>query len=61
METKIQEKGAIRYKPYDQNLVIELPVLLSEVVKGNALVRIVDEVVPVSSKDSDKSMGIWIL
>lgn len=46
MATKIQEKKkAIRYKPYDQDIVIELPILLREVVKDNALVCIVNEVV----------------
>jgi len=45
MATKIQEKEIIRYKPYDQDIVIEVPLLLEELVKENALVRIVDEVV----------------
>ena len=45
METKVQENKQKRYKNYDQQLVVSLPVLLSEVVKENALARIVNEVV----------------
>lgn len=45
MSTKIQEKRKIRYKAYSQDVVIELPILLKEVVKDNVLVQIVNEVV----------------
>ena len=45
MSTKVQEKRKIRYKPYSQDVVVHLPILLKEVVKENALVRIVNEVV----------------
>ncbi len=40
---KIEQKREIRCKSYDQNLRIELPVLLEDLVKENALVRIIDE------------------
>jgi len=45
MATKIQEKGTIRYKPYTQDILIEVPLLLKEVVKDNVQVQIVNEVV----------------
>ena len=45
MGTKIQENTQIRFKEYDQNQVVEVPVLVKDAVKDNVLVRIVDEVV----------------
>lgn len=45
MSLKIQENVQIRFKEYDQNQVVEVPVLVKDAVKENALVQIVDEVV----------------
>lgn len=45
MLTKVQETSQIRFKAYEQNQVIHLPVILEEVVKHNALVQIVNEIV----------------
>ena len=45
MGMKIQENTQIRFKEYDQNQVVEVPVLVKDAVKDNVLVRIVDEVV----------------
>lgn len=45
MVTKVAKKGEIRYKPYHQDLIIHLPVLLEDVVKENVLVQIVNEIV----------------
>lgn len=42
---KIEQKREIRYKPYDQSLTIDLPVVLEELVKENTLVQIINEVV----------------
>lgn len=42
---KIGQKREIRYKSYDQSLRIDLPVLLEDLIKENALVRIIDEIV----------------
>lgn len=43
--SKIGQKREIRYKSYDQNLQIDLPILLEELVKENSLVQIINEVV----------------
>lgn len=45
MQTKIGEKREIRYKPYKQDVVIQLPIRLESVIKENVLARVVDEVV----------------
>ena len=45
MESKIQENKGKRYKDYDQNIVVSLPILLSELVKENVLVRLINELV----------------
>ncbi len=45
MQTKIVEKREIRYKPYNQDIVVHLPIRLEKVIKENVLVKIVDEVV----------------
>ena len=45
MATKIEKKREIRYKPYNQDVVVHLPILLEEVVKDNVLVQIINEVV----------------
>lgn len=37
--------GSIRFKPYDQDLQINIGVLASDFIKENALVRIIDEIV----------------
>lgn len=43
--TKIGEKKGIRYKSYEQNQVMHLPVMLGELVKENVLVQIIDKLV----------------
>ena len=45
MGSKIKEKQEIRYKSYSQDITINIPLLLEEAVKSNALVKIVNEVV----------------
>ncbi len=45
MATKVKEKSEIRFKKYDQNFKINIPVLAFELIKENALVRIIDQVV----------------
>ena len=50
MGSKIDKKGSsnksgIRFKPYNQEIEVELPVLLSELIKDNVLVQIVNKVV----------------
>jgi len=45
MGAKVQEKGKVRFRNYDQGLTINLPILASELIKENALVRIIDELV----------------
>jgi len=45
MATKVQETTEIRFRTYDQNFEINIPVLASELVKNNALVQIIDEIV----------------
>jgi len=44
MEVKIKEK-AVRFRTYDQNVVIEIPVLAEQAIKENALVQVVNEIV----------------
>lgn len=43
--SKIGQKREIRYKAYDQNVEIELPLHLGNLVKENALVQIINELV----------------
>ena len=45
METKIIEKREIRYKIYNQDIVVHLPIRLDKVIKENVLARVVNEVV----------------
>lgn len=45
MGTKIEEKREIRYKTYDQNQQISLPIMLKGLIQENSLVQIVDKVV----------------
>ena len=45
MSTNIQENREIRYKPYNQDIVVQLPVRLESVINKNVLVKVVDEVV----------------
>ena len=45
MQTKIGEKREIRYKPYNQDIVVHLPIRLESVIKENVLVQVVNEVV----------------
>lgn len=45
MSTNIQENREIRYKPYNQDIVVHLPVRLESVINKNVLVKVVDEVV----------------
>ena len=45
MQTKIGEKREIRYKPYNQDIVVHLPIRLEKVIKENVLVQVVNEVV----------------
>ena len=44
MVTNIGKKGEIRYKPYHQDIIVHLPVLLEDVVKENVLVQVVNEI-----------------
>jgi len=45
MSTKIQENQEIRFKHYDQDLVLNVPLPIEAAISGNALVRIVNDVV----------------
>lgn len=45
MQTKIGEKREIRYKAYNQDIVLHLPIRLESVIKENVLVQVVNEVV----------------
>ena len=45
MVTKIKEKLEIRYKTYEQDQVVHLPILLKSFVKDNVLVQLIDELV----------------
>jgi transposase len=45
MSSKIQENTQTRFKEYDQDQIVEVPVLVKDAVKENMLVQIVDEVV----------------
>lgn len=45
MSSKIQENQEIRYKPYTQDLIIDVPLWLENAVESNVLVKIVNEVV----------------
>ena len=45
MQTKVKEKREIRYKPYNQDVVVHLPIRLDQVIKENVLAQVVNEVV----------------
>ena len=45
MSTKIRQSGEIRFKAYAQDIVIDLPVHLFELVSENALAQIINELV----------------
>ena len=45
MSTKIKQSGEIRFKAYAQDIVIDLPVQISELVSENALAQIINELV----------------
>lgn len=45
MATKIVEKGGIRFRSYEQDFKIELPVLAVDLVKDNVLAQVIDEIV----------------
>lgn len=45
MATIISDKSKVRFKPYEQDIVVELPVLLSSVLKDNVLVQLIDKIV----------------
>lgn len=45
MDAKIQEKSKIRFRSYNQNFHIDLPVLAADLIKENMLVQIINEVV----------------
>ena len=43
--TKIREKTEIRYRPYEQEQVVHLPVMIGELVKENVLLQIINKIV----------------
>ena len=45
MSTKIKESGDIRFKAYAQDILIDLPVRIEELVKDNVLAQIINKVV----------------
>lgn len=45
MDTNIVKKSEIRFKVYDQNQLVTLPVLLSDLVKDNHQVQLIDKIV----------------
>lgn len=45
MVTKIGQKKEIRYKPYHQDIAVQIPIRLETVIKNNVLVQVVNEVV----------------
>ena len=45
MCSKIAQKGEIRFRPYAQDIVIDLPVHLQELVSDNALAQLINELV----------------
>lgn len=45
MSTKIPESRNIRFKAYEQDVVIELPVRIEELVQGNVLAQIINKIV----------------
>lgn len=45
MSTKIKQKGEIRFKAYAQDIVIDLPVQISDLVSENGLAQIINKVV----------------
>ena len=44
-EKETKTKSSLRFKPYAQERVVHLPVLLSELVAENALVQIINNLV----------------
>ena len=45
MSAKVQKSTEIKFKDYDQNKTINIPVLLKDLVKDNILVQIINEVI----------------
>lgn len=45
MSTKIKEKGEIRFKAYSQDIVVDLPLQIKDLVKDNALAQLINEIV----------------
>ena len=45
MSTKIAQSGKKRFKPYDQDVVIDIPVRVEELVSENTLAQIINEMV----------------
>lgn len=45
MSTKIVEKGEIRFKAYSQDIVVDLPLQIKDLVKDNALAQLINEIV----------------
>jgi transposase len=45
MSTNIQQSHQKKYKDYNQNRLVELPILLSELSKDNVLVQIINEII----------------
>ena len=45
MSTNIHQSGEIRFKPYSQDIVIDLPVQIQSLVSDNALAQLINELV----------------
>lgn len=45
MSTKITQSGTIRFKPYAQDIVLDLPVRVEELVQENVLAQLINELV----------------
>lgn len=45
MSTKITQSGTIRFKPYAQDIVLDLPVRVEELVRENVLAQLINELV----------------
>lgn len=45
MDSKIAEKGRIRYKAYSQDLALNVPVALKRLVQENVLLHLIDELI----------------
>ena len=55
MGTNINQSNGIRFKSYSQDIVIDLPIRLQDVVRENALAQIINELVEgISLKDLDQ-------